>query len=161
MRQSYDQLLRHPIHGVERKRIGQLLDDQLRRPRLLTGLHGGDRRARQTTNGVPTTASTAILQDTDEAGLLKAVVKVPGDLNPNATLFFGPHCPQASFLASACPSNTVVGLATAASPLLSTPLIGNVALVDGGTFPNLGLDLKGQLHLLLQGTTDASSAATP
>ncbi len=112
----------------------------------------------QTTNGVPTTASTAILQDTDEAGLLNAVVKVPGDLNPNATLFFGAHCPQASFLASACPSNTVVGIATAASPLLSTPLVGNVALVDGGTFPNLGLDLKGQLHLLLQGATNASSA---
>jgi hypothetical protein len=112
----------------------------------------------QTTNGVPTTASTAILQDTDEAGLLSAIVKVPGDLNPNATLFFGAHCPQASFLASACPSNTVVGLATAASPLLSTPLVGNVALVDGGTFPNLGLDLKGQLHLLLQGATNASSA---
>jgi hypothetical protein len=107
----------------------------------------------QTTNGVPTTASTAILQDNDEAGLLKAAVKVPGDLNPNATLFFGAHCSQASFLASACPSNTVVGLATAASPLLSTPLIGNVSLVDGGTFPNLGLDLKGQLHLLLQGAT--------
>jgi hypothetical protein len=47
-----------------------------------------------------------------------------------------------------------VGLATAASPLLSQPLIGNVELVQGsGTFPNLGLDLKGQLHLLLQGTT--------
>jgi hypothetical protein len=112
----------------------------------------------QTTNGVPTTASTAILQDNEEAGLLNAVVKVPGDLNPNATLFFGTHCPQASFLASACPSNTVVGLATATSPLLTTPLVGNVALVDGGTFPNLGLDLKGQLHLLLQGATDASSA---
>jgi hypothetical protein len=109
--------------------------------------------AGQTTNGVPTTASTAILQDVDEAGLLNAQVRVPGDLNPNATLFFGAHCSQASFLASACPSNTVVGLATAASPLLSTPLIGNVELVDAGTFPNLGLDLQGQLHLLLQGAT--------
>ena len=48
----------------------------------------------------------------------------------------------------------MVGLATAASPLLTQPLIGNVELVQGsGTFPNLGLDLKGQLHLLLQGTT--------
>jgi hypothetical protein len=107
----------------------------------------------QTTNGVPTTASTAILQDADEAGLKNAQVVVPGDLNPNAALFFGTHCSQASFMASACPSNTVVGLATAASPLLSTPLIGNVVLVDAGTFPNLGLDLQGQLHLLLQGAT--------
>jgi len=107
----------------------------------------------QTTNGVATPASTAILQDTDEAGLLNAVVKVPNDLNPNSGLLFGAHCDQASFQAGSCASSTVVGLATAASPLLETPLIGNVELVDsGGPFPNLGLDLKGQLHLLLQGT---------
>jgi hypothetical protein len=115
----------------------------------------------QTTNGVPTTASTSILQDVDEAGLLDAVVKVPNDLNPNATLFFGSHCSQAGFQAGTCPPNTIVGLATAASPLLSQPLVGNVELVDsGGPFPNLGLDLKGQLHLLLQGTVDISSGNT-
>ena len=109
----------------------------------------------QTTNGVPTTASTAILQDNDEAGLHDAVVTVPSALNPNATLFFGAHCDQASFLASSCPSNTVVGSATATSPLLSQPLSGPVSLVTstGGPFPNLGLDLQGQLHLLLQGAT--------
>jgi hypothetical protein len=108
----------------------------------------------QTTNGVATTASTAILQDTDEAGLHDAVVTVPPDLNPNATIFFGAHCSQTDFLASACPSNTVVGLATAASPLLAQPLVGNVVLVNGaGAFPNLGLDLQGALHLLLQGAT--------
>jgi hypothetical protein len=115
----------------------------------------------QTTNGVPTTASTSILQDADEAGLHDAVVKVPGDLNPNATLFFAAACDQTSFVAGTCPGNTVVGLATAASPLLSTPLIGNVELVaSDGPFPNLGLDLKGQLHLLLQGTTDISAGNT-
>jgi hypothetical protein len=116
----------------------------------------------QTMNGVPTTASTAILQDTDEAGLLNAVVKVPGDLNPNATIFFGAACDQASFAAGTCPASTVVGLATAASPLLSQPLIGNVELVKSTTsaLPNLGLDLQGQLHLLLQGTTDISNGNT-
>jgi hypothetical protein len=115
----------------------------------------------QTTNGVPTTASTAILQDADEAGLRKAVVRVPNDLNPNATIFFGPPCSTADFQAGTCPSNTIVGLATAASPLLSQPLIGNVSLVSsGGTFPNLGLDLKGQLHLLLQGSISISAGNT-
>jgi hypothetical protein len=108
----------------------------------------------QTTNGVGTTASTAILQDEDEAGLHDAVVTVPPDLNPNATIFFGAHCSQTDFLASACPSSTVVGFATAASPLLKQPLIGNVVLVtSAGAFPNLGLDLQGALHLLLQGST--------
>jgi hypothetical protein len=115
----------------------------------------------QTSNGVPTTASTSILQDADEAGLLNAVVKVPADLNPNATIFFGGACDQASFVAGNCPSSTVVGLATAASPLLSQPLVGNVALVSsGGPLPNLGLDLQGQLHLLLQGSTDISNGNT-
>jgi hypothetical protein len=111
----------------------------------------------QTTNGVPTTASTAILQGADEAGLLNAIVRVPSDLNPSSTVFFGGACDQTSFTAGTCPSNTVVGLATAASPLLSQPLIGNVELVKNPDpnvpFPNLGLDLKGQLHLLLQGAT--------
>jgi hypothetical protein len=116
----------------------------------------------QTTNGVPTTVSTAILQDNEEAGLRRAVVRVPGDLNPNGALFFGPPCEQANFIAGTCPANTVVGLATAASPLLSQPLIGNVSLVrnPSGTFPRLGLDLKGQLHLLLQGTTDIAGGNT-
>ncbi len=115
----------------------------------------------QTANGVATNASTSILQDTDEAGLLKAVVKVPSDLNPNATIFFGGACDQASFKAGTCPANTVVGLATAASPLLSQPLVGNVELVTGsGPIPNLGLDLKGQLHLLLQGSVDISAGNT-
>jgi hypothetical protein len=108
----------------------------------------------QTANGVPTTAITSIDQDANEAGLLNAVVRVPGDLNPNATIFFGSHCDQASFQAGTCPANTVVGSAIAASPLLSQPLSGPVSLVTGsGAFPNLGLDLRGQLHLLLQGTT--------
>jgi hypothetical protein len=115
----------------------------------------------QTANGVPTNASTSILQDPDEAGLLKAVVKVPSDLNPNATIFFGGACDQASFKAGTCPAGTVVGLATAASPLLSQPLVGNVELVTGsGPIPNLGLDLKGQLHLLLQGSVDISAGNT-
>jgi hypothetical protein len=115
----------------------------------------------QTTNGVPTTASTAILQEGTEAGLRNAVVRVPNDLNPNATIFFGEPCSQVAFVAGNCPSNTVVGLATAASPLLSQPLIGNVSLVKGpGQFPNLGLDLKGQLHLLLQGAVDIAGGNT-
>jgi len=86
---------------------------------------------------------------------------VPPDLNPNATIFFGAPCGQPEFIAGTCPPNTVVGLATAASPLLSQPLIGNVSLVSsGGPLPNLGLDLKGQLHLLLQGSIDISAGNT-
>jgi hypothetical protein len=124
---------------------------------MLTARVGGPG---QTTNGVPTTAITSIDQDNDEAGLLKAQVVVPGDFNPNVLLFSG-TCSQSDFMASSCPSSAVVGSAIAVSPLLSAPLTGPVMLVDsGGPFPNVGLDLHGQLHLLLQGTLDISKTTT-
>jgi hypothetical protein len=110
----------------------------------------------QTASGVPTNASTSINQDLDEAGLKRATVTVPADFNPNATLLGNP-CPLASFQAHACPATSRVGFATASSPLLTQPLLGPVLLVDaGGGLPNLGLDLQGQLNLLLQGTVDLS-----
>ncbi len=108
----------------------------------------------QTASGIPTTVSTSIDQDTDEAGLINAVVKVPNDFNANAALV-GSACDQTSFQAGSCPAASVVGSAVAASPLLSQPLSGPVELVaSGGALPNIGLDLQGQLHLLLQGTVD-------
>jgi hypothetical protein len=108
----------------------------------------------QTSSGVPTSASTAINQDLDEAGLKKATVNVPADFNPNAALLGNP-CDLASFEAHACPATSKVGFATASSPLLSQPLLGPVVLVAaGGALPNLGLDLQGQLNLLLQGSID-------
>ncbi len=114
----------------------------------------------QTASGVPTTASTSIDQDLDEAGLVKAVVAVPNDFNANAALF-GNACGQGSFQAGTCPPASVVGQAVAASPLLSQPLSGPVELVStGGGLPNLGLDLQGQLHLLLQGGIDISKTVT-
>jgi hypothetical protein len=45
-----------------------------------------------------------------------------------------------------------MGSAVAASPLLSQPLAGNVVFVETGGTPDIGLDLQGQLHLLLRGS---------
>jgi hypothetical protein len=104
----------------------------------------------QTTAGSKTTGVTSIGQDLDEAGLLRAQVTIPPDLNPDLTLF-GNVCSPAAFLASSCPPNSVMGTAIATSPLLTQPLVGNVVLVETGATPNFGLDLQGQLHLLLQG----------
>jgi hypothetical protein len=110
---------------------------------------------------VPTNVSTSIDQDTGEAGLLKAQVQVPNnDLVPDANLL-GNQCDPAAFQASACPANTVVGSAVAASPLLTQPLSGPVEFVsNGGPFPDVGLDLNGQLHLLLRGTLTLSELVT-
>jgi hypothetical protein len=114
----------------------------------------------QTASGVPTTVSTSIDQDNGEAGLLNAAVAVPSDFNPNAAIFGG-ACDPASFLASSCPGSSVVGSAVATSPLLSLPLTGGVMLVSSSSgIPNIGLDLSGQLHLLLQGSVDITKKVT-
>jgi hypothetical protein len=110
---------------------------------------------------VPTTVITSIDQDVDEAGLVKAQVAVPSnDLVANANLL-GSTCPPADFQAGTCPGSSVVGSAIAASPLLSLPLAGNVMLVsNGGPVPDVGLDLNGQLHLLLKGNLTLSEVVT-
>jgi hypothetical protein len=110
---------------------------------------------------VPTTVITSIQQDLDEAGLIKAQVAVPSnDLVADANLL-GSTCLPADFQAGTCPANSVVGSAIAASPLLSLPLAGNVALVsNGGPIPDIGLDLNGQLHLLLTGSLTLGEVVT-
>lgn len=113
--------------------------------------------------GSPTTAVTSIDQDNDEAGLLNAHVFVPPDLAPNTlTDLLSHRCASADFQAGTCLNNTVVGNAIATSPLLSEALAGQVFLVDsgGGLLPNIGLDLHGQLHLLLQGSLNADKSVT-
>ena len=105
----------------------------------------------------PTSVTTSIDQDGGEAGLMRAQVQVPNnDLVPDPNLL-GSQCDPTAFAASACPSTTIVGSAVAASPLLSQPLSGNVALVNNGSpVPDIGLDLNGQLHLLLRGNLTLS-----
>ena len=106
---------------------------------------------------------TSIDQDADEAGLQNAHVFVPPDLAPNTlTDLLSHRCPPADFTAGNCAPNTVVGNAIATSPLLSQALAGQVMLVDngGGLLPNIGLDLRGQLHLLLQGSLNADKSVT-
>jgi hypothetical protein len=113
--------------------------------------------------GAQTTALTSIDQDANEAGLLNAHVFVPPDLAPNTlTDLLSHRCPPADFQVGNCMANAVVGNAIATSPLLSQPLTGQVILVDngGGLLPNVGLDLRGPLHLLLQGSLNADKSVT-
>jgi hypothetical protein len=113
----------------------------------------------QTAAGKKTTAVTSIDQDLGEAGLIKAQVAIPPDLNPDVNLL-GNRCSPADFAASNCPPASVMGSAIASSPLLSQPLAGNVVLIDTGAVPNFGLDLQGQLHLQLQGSLGLDKVVT-
>jgi hypothetical protein len=51
-----------------------------------------------------------------------------------------------------------MGSAVAASPLLSHSLAGIVVFVETGATPDIGLDLQGQLHLLLRGSLGLDKA---
>jgi hypothetical protein len=103
--------------------------------------------------------TTSIDQDAGEAGLRTARVVLPTDLNPTQSALTS-LCSPADFEAGNCHSG-IVGSAIATSPLLTQPLTGPVALVQtAGGLPNVGLNLQGQLHLLLQGTFGADKAVT-
>lgn len=62
-------------------------------------------------------------------------------------------CPLAQFEQNQCPDSAVVGKATAVTPLLPTPLTGDVVfvLVPGSGLPQLRLQLRGLLSIDLVG----------
>jgi hypothetical protein len=65
-------------------------------------------------------------------------------------------CTRVQFAAGQCPSGSVLGTAEARTPLLDAPLKGNAYLrtsPDGG-LPNLVVDLRGQIGIVLVGRID-------
>jgi hypothetical protein len=101
----------------------------------------------------PVELSTTISQTIDEAGLLRAQVVLPAGIGGNNETLNN-KCPQAAFEAGTCPATSIVGSASATSPLLAQGLSGPVALVEpaGAALPDLGIDLRGPLALKLKGT---------
>ncbi len=97
--------------------------------------------------------STTIAQTIEEAGLAHAQVILPNGITGNNDLL-GTTCPRPDFEAGNCPANTIIGNASASSPLQSQSLTGTVALVQPLTpgFPDVGLDLRGALSLKLTGS---------
>ncbi len=70
----------------------------------------------------------------------------------------GQVCTRSQFAASACPSNSILGKATAYSPLLDKPLSGKVYLrANGGEreLPDMVVALRGQIDINLVGYIDA------
>jgi hypothetical protein len=107
----------------------------------------------QTSPATKPPLTTAIGQTIQEAGIQRAEVILPTGVGADQAALLN-QCPTPDFEASACPPNTLVGSALAASPLQSAPLTGTVSILEPltpGALPNLGLDLTGALPLQLRG----------
>jgi hypothetical protein len=96
--------------------------------------------------------TTVIQQEETEAGLKQAKVFLPAETQANNDAL-SHQCPLAVFLDGECAENTQVGEAHASSPLLANELAGPAYLLatNTGSHLGVGLDLQGQLHLLLHG----------
>lgn len=111
---------------------------------------------------------TGTRRDVDEnghPGLTAVVSQLPGEANTSSVAVTLPAgvaadpsrlrraCPLAQYEAGTCPATSVIGTATAVTPLLGGPLRGNVVFVlaPGSALPQLRLQLRGQLPIDLLG----------
>jgi hypothetical protein len=70
-------------------------------------------------------------------------------------------CTRVQFNANACPASSILGAATAVSPLLDKPLSGPVYFRSNGgdrELPDLVADLDGQIHVTLVGFIDTAKS---
>jgi hypothetical protein len=84
------------------------------------------------------------------------VVLPPGEFIDNAHI--STPCTRVQFDAGKCPKGSILGHATAKSPLLSKPLRGPVYFRSNGgarELPDLVADLNGQIHITLVGYIDS------
>jgi hypothetical protein len=102
---------------------------------------------------------------------LKAVLKAPkGDANiakttvilPGSEFIDNSHinnpCTRVQFNANACPASSILGTATATSPLVDQPLSGPVYFRSNGgerELPDLVADLNGPIHVTVVGFIDS------
>jgi hypothetical protein len=120
-------------------------------PKLSLSLKGASRR-----DGHP--AFKAVLtQPGGQANIARTSVALPPSefVDPE---HIGSPCTRPQFAAEECPSISLLGKARAYSPLLEKPLEGNVYFrANGGAreLPDVVLDLRGQVHLVVVGFVDA------
>jgi hypothetical protein len=105
-----------------------------------------------------------ISQRPGEAAIGKLTTQLPLALSSRlATL--QKACPEAKFTAdpAGCPAGSVVGHATAVTPVLNVPLTGPAYLVShgGAAFPDLDIILQGEgVKIILTGNTDIKKGIT-
>jgi len=86
-----------------------------------------------------------------DANVKSLAMSLPKEVGANLKALSG-ACTADQFAAGACPASSIVGTATALSPLIPTPLSGPVRIVmtTGQTLPDLVIDLTGFTDLQLR-----------
>ena len=101
--------------------------------------------------------TAALRMPASGANVGKAVVLMPNtEFVDNAQI--ASPCTRVQFNANACPPGSVLGTATAFTPLLDQPLSGPVYFrANGGSrkLPDIVADLGGQIHIVLVGFVDS------
>ena len=105
-----------------------------------------------------------ITQAPGEAAIHKVAVQLPLAL-PSRLTTLQKACTEAQFAAnpSGCPSGSIVGIGTAATPVLNVALTGPAYLVShgGAAFPDLDIVLQGEgVVIVLTGHTDIKKGLT-
>jgi hypothetical protein len=92
-----------------------------------------------------------------QANIAKTAVILPSSVFIDNRHINNP-CTRVQFAANACPAKSILGTATAYTPLLDKPLTGPVYFRSNGgerKLPDLVADLNGQIHVVLVGFIDS------
>ena len=125
------------------------------KPELALGLAGQTKRG-----GNPALKAVLTQPKGENANIARTQVVLPKAMFIDQSHVNNP-CTRVQFAADACPAKSILGTATAWSPLLERPLTGPVYFRSNGgerKLPDLVADLDGQIHVTLVGFIDSVKA---
>ncbi|HET7417023.1 MAG TPA: hypothetical protein VFJ61_05315 [Solirubrobacterales bacterium] len=125
------------------------------KPNLRLSLKGKMNRT-----GNPALRAVLKMQNSDQANVATTTVVLPKAIFIDNSHINNP-CTRVQFNAEACPTGSVLGTATAYTPLLDKPLSGPVYFRSNGgerELPDLVADLNGQIHVTLVGFIDSAKS---
>jgi hypothetical protein len=123
------------------------------KPKLKLALRGKTRRA------ADPALSASLTMPPEGANIAWTRVWLPKSLQIDNAHINNP-CTRVQFNANACPRKSILGKATATSPLLDQPLSGPVYFRSNGgerELPDIVADLHGAIHVVLVGYIDAKN----